>query len=143
VAHVLADPDRFVDATLADPLEGLDYGRCKAQIMRRRDGTLWVHSFAHGRTTYELRHDAASVEAALRATDPKEIADRLLLVSSAGNYSGDNVYLFASYPKVLTQALMFDYKFVGYNPSAVEGTLEELGVLVSETISSPTTKNRA
>ena len=28
VADVLADPDRFVGATLADPLEGIEYGRC-------------------------------------------------------------------------------------------------------------------
>ena len=30
VAEVIADPDRFEGATLADPLEGIDYGRCKA-----------------------------------------------------------------------------------------------------------------
>ncbi len=26
--------------------------------MRRADGTPWIHSFAHGRTVYELRYDA-------------------------------------------------------------------------------------
>ncbi len=61
VGDVLADPDRFVGATLADPLEGPAYGRCKAKIMQRSDGTLWINSFAHGRTTYELNYDAASV----------------------------------------------------------------------------------
>ena len=84
VGAVLADPDRFVDATLADPLEGIAYGRCKAKIMRRSDGTFWVNSFAHGRTAYELKHDAASVEAAMRAADPAAAADalvRLLLVA--------------------------------------------------------------
>jgi hypothetical protein len=30
VADVLTDPDRFAGATLADPLEGVEYGRCKA-----------------------------------------------------------------------------------------------------------------
>jgi hypothetical protein len=50
---VLANPDRFVGETLADPLEGIEYGRCKAKIMRRADGSLWIHSFAHGRTVYE------------------------------------------------------------------------------------------
>lgn len=49
VADVLADPDRFEGATLADPLEGVEYGICKARVMRRTDGTPWVHSFAHGR----------------------------------------------------------------------------------------------
>ena len=32
---VLAEPEKFVGATLADPLEGPGYGRCKARIMRR------------------------------------------------------------------------------------------------------------
>jgi putative DNA primase/helicase len=54
VAEVLADPDRYVGATLADPQEGPDYGRGKAKVMRRADGGLWIHSFAHGRATYEL-----------------------------------------------------------------------------------------
>jgi len=44
VADVLTAPDRFVgEKTLADPLEGPDYGICKAQIMRRADGlSLWI-----------------------------------------------------------------------------------------------------
>ena len=57
VADVLADPARFKDCTLADPIEGVDYGRCKAMVMLRADGTPWIHSFAHGRTIYELRHE--------------------------------------------------------------------------------------
>jgi hypothetical protein len=84
VGDVLADPARFVGETLADPLEGISYGRCKALIMQRADGTLWVHSFAHGRTTYDLKHDAATIEAALRAGDPSEAANsfvRLLLAA--------------------------------------------------------------
>ena len=55
VGDVLADPERYVGETLADPLEGVDYGRCCAMIMRRADGTPWIHSFAHGRTIYELQ----------------------------------------------------------------------------------------
>ncbi len=54
VADVLADPDRFIGATLSDPLEGPSYGVGKAKIMQRSDGTLWINSFAHGRTVYEL-----------------------------------------------------------------------------------------
>lgn len=42
-AEVLAD-----SATLADPLEGVEYGACKAKIMRRTDGTPRMDSFAHG-----------------------------------------------------------------------------------------------
>ena len=67
VADVLADPDRFVYETLADPLEGIEYGRCKAKIFRRSDGTLWINSFAHGGMRYELRRDAAAVRSAMLA----------------------------------------------------------------------------
>ena len=65
VGDVLADPERFEGETLADPLEGVAYGRCVAKIMRWADGTPWIHSFAHGRTIYELKHDAASVRRAM------------------------------------------------------------------------------
>jgi hypothetical protein len=34
VAEVLKDPAKFVGETLADPLEGVGYGICKAKIMR-------------------------------------------------------------------------------------------------------------
>ena len=45
VGDVLADPERFEGETLADPLEGEEYGPCKARIMRRSDGTPWIHCF--------------------------------------------------------------------------------------------------
>ena len=57
VADVLADPAWFEGVTLADPLEGIEYGRCKARVMRRADGSPWIHSFAHGRTVYDLSRD--------------------------------------------------------------------------------------
>jgi hypothetical protein len=65
VGDVLANPELYEGDTLADPLEGVDYGTCKAKIMRCEDGTPWIHSFAHGRTIYELKHDAASVRKAM------------------------------------------------------------------------------
>ena len=65
VGDVLADPELYEGETLADPLEGVAYGRCVAKIMRRADGTPWIHSFAHGRTIYELKHDAAAVRKAM------------------------------------------------------------------------------
>jgi hypothetical protein len=34
VREVLADPGRFIGETLADPIEGVSYGYCKAMIMR-------------------------------------------------------------------------------------------------------------
>src|SRR5262249_30579397 len=65
VGDVLADPERFAGETLADPLEGVEYGTCKAKILRRPDGTPWINSFAHGGIRYALKHDAASVRAAM------------------------------------------------------------------------------
>ena len=76
VGDVLADPDRFDGATLADPLEGVEYGTCKAKIMRRADGTLWIHTFAHGRTIYELKLDAAAVRAAMERADRRTSSRR-------------------------------------------------------------------
>ncbi len=55
VADILANPERFVGKTLADPLEGIDYGKCKAKVMQRPNGALWINSFAHGRAIYELQ----------------------------------------------------------------------------------------
>jgi hypothetical protein len=74
VGDVLADPERFEGETLADPLEGVAYGRCVAKIMRRADGTPWIHSFAHGRTIYELKFDAASVRKAMEKAAKDEHA---------------------------------------------------------------------
>lgn len=74
VGDVLADPERFVGATLADPLEGPPYGVCKAIVMRGPDGTPWIHSFAHGRTTYVLKHDAADVERTLEGFADANVA---------------------------------------------------------------------
>jgi hypothetical protein len=75
VADVLADPDRFVGATLADPLEGVEYGRCKAMIMRRGSGAVWINSFAHGRTTYELKLGVPAIEAVLHNTPDEQLVD--------------------------------------------------------------------
>ncbi len=78
VADVLADPDRFEGATLADPNEGPDYGHCVAKILRRPDGTPWIHSFAHGRTVYELKYDAAAVRSAVEKADKPVVVKTLL-----------------------------------------------------------------
>ena len=45
-------------------MEGVDYGRGKAMVMRGDDGALFIHSFAHGRGIYFLRHDLRSAKAA-------------------------------------------------------------------------------
>jgi hypothetical protein len=74
VADVLANPARFEGETLADPLEGLEYGPGKAKVMRRADGTPWIHSFAHGRTVYELRFSFAAAKKALESAPTNEAA---------------------------------------------------------------------
>ena len=72
-ATCLPTPQRFEGETLADPLEGVDYGRCVAKIMRRSDGTPWIHSFAHGRTIYELKLDAATVRRAMEGAAKSDV----------------------------------------------------------------------
>ena len=59
VADVLADPERFDHRVLADPIEGVSYGRTTAMVMlRRSDGHPWIKSFAHGGMSYTLEHGA-------------------------------------------------------------------------------------
>jgi putative DNA primase/helicase len=54
VADVLADSNKYVDETMADPLEGAAYGPHKAKIYRQSDGRLMINSFAHGGIKYKL-----------------------------------------------------------------------------------------
>jgi hypothetical protein len=91
VADVLADPDRFEDATLADPLEGIEYGACKAKIMRRADNTLWINSFAHGRTVYELRFDYRSAKGELEKAPAEAVADVFVRLTLAADLDMDEV----------------------------------------------------
>jgi hypothetical protein len=84
VGDMLAEPERFVGERLADPLEGIEYGRCKAMIMRRADGSVWIHSYAHGRTVYELKLDARAVRAAMdKASDADVVATFIKLTLAA------------------------------------------------------------
>jgi hypothetical protein len=85
VADVLADPGRFEDATLADPIEGILYGAGKAKVLRRADGTLWIHSFAHGRTIYELKYDFRTAKAELEKAPKDEVADVFVRLALAGD----------------------------------------------------------
>jgi hypothetical protein len=98
VADVLANPARFVGATLADPLEGMDYGRSKAKIMRRADGTVWIHSFAHGRTTYELRYDVRAATTAVQAAPPGQAADVFIKVALAADLNADDSKRYGTRP---------------------------------------------
>src|SRR6516162_5297692 len=85
VGDVLANPDLYEDETLADPLEGEAYGRCVAKIMRRTDGTPWIHSFAHGRTIYELKQDAASVRKAMEKAAKDDVVATFTRLAAGGD----------------------------------------------------------
>jgi hypothetical protein len=89
VAEVLADPDRFAGETLADPLEGVDYGRCKAKVMRGDDGGLFIHSFAHGRSIYPLRHDARSAKAAIAQAPVEGLVDYAMALLAMTDMEAD------------------------------------------------------
>jgi hypothetical protein len=91
VADVLANPAKFDGATMADPLEGIDYGVGKAKIMRRSDGAPWIHSFAHGRTVYHLKLDAVAVRATMEEAAPDAVVG--ILVRLALNADLDEVEL--------------------------------------------------
>jgi hypothetical protein len=80
VANVLDDPARFEGCTMADPIEGIEYGRCKAKIMRGADGRPWINSFAHGLSIYRLRYDARAVRVRIeRAEDQIDTFVKLAL----------------------------------------------------------------
>ena len=91
VAEVLAHPDRFVSETLADPLEGVDYGRCKAKVMRGDDGGLFIHSFAHGRTLYRLRYDARSAKAAIAQAPVDGLVDYAMALLATTEMEADEL----------------------------------------------------
>jgi hypothetical protein len=54
VREVLADPENYDGQTLADPLEGIAYGRGKAKVFRQVDARVLINSFAHGGIRYQL-----------------------------------------------------------------------------------------
>jgi hypothetical protein len=58
VGDVLKNPKRFKDRALADPNEGVSYGRQTAKVLLRRDGHPWIKSFAHGGMNYSLESAA-------------------------------------------------------------------------------------
>jgi hypothetical protein len=91
VRDVLADPARFEGATLADPLEGVEYGTCKARVMRCADGTPWINSFAHGRTVYELKHSAGTVRAAMDQAADDAVVKTFVKLALAADLSAAEI----------------------------------------------------
>jgi hypothetical protein len=91
VAAVLADADRFIGETLADPLEGADCGRSKAKVMPGYDGGLFIHSFAHGRAFYRLRHDARSAKAAIGQAPVEGLIDYAMAILAISEMEPDEL----------------------------------------------------
>ena len=96
VATVLANSDRFVGETLADPLEGAAYGRGKAKVMRADDGGLLIHSFAHGRGLYCLRHDLQSAKAAIAQIPANAAVDYAMAILATTELEVDELADFAA-----------------------------------------------
>ncbi|MGJ0510662.1 MAG: hypothetical protein ACR652_26760 [Methylocystis sp.] len=91
VADVLKNPERFVGETLADPLEGPSYGRCKAMIMHdRANGDIFVKSFAHGGICYDLRYDRQLLEIVLRESKPEHIVDIFVAKADQSDLEADD-----------------------------------------------------
>src|SRR5262249_43129419 len=111
---VLADPERYAGETLADPLEGIAYGRGVAKIMRRANGMPWIHSFAHGRTIYELQHDATSVRNAMGKAEKDVIVTTLARLAANADLD----------PVELEELRQLAKKLTGVGLRAIEAALK-------------------
>ena len=119
VGDILLDPERYVGMTLADPIEGVDYGKNCAIVLRRHDtDDLYIYSFAHGRADYALRHDRESVEAAINAASKGRVAQIFCETLLAG---GVNYCLNPVETKVLTKQVA---KLAGVGIREVESLME-------------------
>jgi hypothetical protein len=54
VGDVLANPKLFEKKSLADPTEGIGYGRQTAMILIGKNGLPWIRSYAHHGINYRL-----------------------------------------------------------------------------------------
>jgi hypothetical protein len=59
--------------------------------MLRPDGTPWIHSFAHGRTIYELKHSRSTVRAALERANDNEVVKTFIKMVLAADLSADEI----------------------------------------------------
>jgi hypothetical protein len=127
VGDVLRDPERYIDETLADPLEGIAYGPCKAKILRGVDGGLVVHSFAHGGAMYPMVHengitpdDVVEVEQNSRQeSKPDDQADELLATIADGHGNGTH----GKTPSAVQWYVIHEMLRRGYAPESIAKTL--------------------
>jgi hypothetical protein len=59
--------------------------------MRGDDGGLFIHSFAHGRTIYQLRHDARSAKAAVAQAPIEGLIDCAMAIWAATEMEVDEL----------------------------------------------------
>jgi len=91
VEDVLTHPETYVGQTLADPLEGVSYGRCKAKVMRRTGGGLFINSFAHGGATYDLIFDYVVIKKTIENTTETEILETVADMVSLAHLRADEL----------------------------------------------------
>ena len=72
-------------------MEGVDYGRCKAMVMRGDDGNLFIHSFAHGRSIYLLRYDLKLAQTAFAQAPGGGTVDHAMLVFAQAELEADEL----------------------------------------------------
>ena len=77
-------------------MEGVDYGRGKAMVMRGDDGDLLIHSFAHGRGIYFLRHDLKSAKAAFEQGPGGGTVDHAMAILAQAELEEDELDEFAA-----------------------------------------------
>ena len=113
VADVVAAPDKYINKTLSDPFEGPSYGRGKAILYRNDNGSLIIHSFAHGGVLYELKAAARptitlSVGETERAANELE---RLLVASQRGLYQRGGLIVATGFAKMQTWVIWCSLEF--------------------------------
>ena len=84
IADILKDPDKFHGETLSGPLEGPEYGTCKAKLYSNGGGDVRINSMAHGGQTFKLGHsyDFISIEVDKAGEDAVERLADLLPVAA-------------------------------------------------------------
>ena len=109
VADVLAQPAKFIHKTLSDPFEGTAYGRGKAIVYQRENGSLFINSFAHGGATYELKvavpppADRPTIELRVGETERAvNELESLLIASNPGLYQRGGLIVSTGFTKMQT-----------------------------------------
>lgn len=89
VGEILDNPDRYIGVTMADPLEGPDYGHSKAKVVAADgDGVLLINSFAHGGALYRCCLDYDRVASIIRDLSANTVLENFLAARWRASLSG-------------------------------------------------------